>query len=384
MAGSLRQYFPMIKSREEILEEITNKTHLKKMFSKWTETQQGEFLDFCTGVRGVKLLYDSFFKEIMNPENVPERLNEFLSLLLGQKVRIESVLPNDSSRIADESSLLIMDILVRLEDGSLCNVEVQKIGYRFPGERSACYSADLLLRQYKRIRGNDTHKNAYKDMKNVYTIILFERSPSEFKQFPEAYVHQFSQKSDTGLEINLLQKYIFIPLDIFLRNIHNKGIRNKLDGWLAFFCDDSPERIIELLEKYPEFKPLYEHVYEMCRNVEKVMEMYSKELLEMDRNTVQYMIDEMQEEINQKEEELSQKNVQLKQKKEELNQKNVQLNQKEEELSQKNVQLNQKKEELSQKDAQLKQINAQLEQERREHQEAMERMQRQIQELQKK
>lgn len=356
MTGNLRQYFPMIKSREEILEEIASKSHLKKMFSQWTETQQGEFLDFCTGVRGVKLLYDSFFKEIMNPENVPERLNEFLSLLLGQKVRIESVLPNDSSRIADESSLLIMDILVRLEDGSLCNVEVQKIGYRFPGERSACYSADLLLRQYKRIRGNDRHKNAYKDMKNVYTIILFERSPSEFKQFPEAYLHQFSQKLDTGLEINLLQKYIFIPLDIFLRNIHNKGIRNKLDGWLAFFCDDSPERIIELLEKYPEFKPLYEHVYEMCRNVEKVMEMYSKELLEMDRNTVQYMIDEMQEEINQKEEELSQKNAQL----------------------------NQKKEELSQKDAQLKQINAQLEQERREHQEAMERMQRQIQELQKK
>lgn len=279
---------------------------------------------------------------VKNPENVPERLNEFLSLLLGQKVRIESVLPNDSSRIADESSLLIMDILVRLEDGSLCNVEVQKIGYRFPGERSACYSADLLLRQYKRIRGSDKHKNAYKNMKNVYTVILFEKSPVEFKQFPEAYLHQFSQKSDTGLEINLLQKYLFIPLDIFLRNIHNKGIRNKLDGWLVFFSDDSPERIIELLEKYPEFKPLYEHVYEMCRNVEKVMEMYSKELLEMDRNTVQYMIDEMQEEINQKDEE------------------------------------------LSQKDAQLKQINAQLEQERRQYQETLEKMQRQLQELQEK
>ena len=268
---------------------------------------------------------------------------------MGQKVRIESVLPNDSSRIADESSLLIMDILVRLEDGSLCNVEVQKIGYRFPGEKSACYSADLLLRQYKRIRGSDKHKNAYKDMKNVYTVILFEKSPVEFKQFPEAYLHQFSQKSDTGLEINLLQKYLFIPLDIFLRNIHNKGIRNKLDGWLVFFSDDSPERIIELLEKYPEFKPLYEHVYEMCRNVEKVMEMYSKELLEMDRNTVQYMIDEMQEEINQKDEELNQKDVQL-----------------------------------SQKDAQLNQINAQLEQERRQYQETLEKMQRQLQELQEK
>ncbi len=31
--------------------------------------------------------------------------------------------------------------------------EMQKVGYLFPGQRSACYSADLLLRQYKRIRG---------------------------------------------------------------------------------------------------------------------------------------------------------------------------------------------------------------------------------------
>lgn len=44
------------------------------------------------------------------------------------------VLPGDSTRLADEQSLLMMDILVRFEDGSYCNVEVQKIGYAFPGE----------------------------------------------------------------------------------------------------------------------------------------------------------------------------------------------------------------------------------------------------------
>ena len=46
-----------------------------------------------------------------------------------------------------------MDIVVELEDHSIANVEVQKIGYKFSGQRSACYSADLLLRQYKRVRG---------------------------------------------------------------------------------------------------------------------------------------------------------------------------------------------------------------------------------------
>ena len=43
---------------------------------------------------------------------------------------------------------------------------------------------------------------------------------------------------------------------------------------------------------------MYREIYELCLNVEKVMEMFSKELQELDRNTVQYKIDEMQEEID--------------------------------------------------------------------------------------
>ena len=46
------------------------------------------------------------------------------------------------------------------------------------------------------------------------------------------------------------------------------------------------------------FREMYGNVYEICRNMEKVMGMFSEELNEMDRNTVQYMIDEMQETIN--------------------------------------------------------------------------------------
>ena len=54
-----------------------------------------------------------------------------------------------------------------------------------------------------------------------------------------------------------------------------------------------------LLEGYPEFQKLYGEIYELCRNVEKVIGMFSKELQELDRNTVQYMMDEMQGEIDE-------------------------------------------------------------------------------------
>ena len=297
MTNILRAYFPMLRTRGELLEEIHSKKELDEIFSGWKKERQEEFLDFCTGAKGVKMLYDFCVKAILDPEVYPKRIEELISLLLGKKVKLLKVLPNDNTRISDEASLLIMDFLVQLRDGSIVNVEIQKIGYAFPGQRSACYSADLLLRQYRQVRSRMTKKAfSYRKISNVYTIILFENSTREFHQFPNHYIHKFRQESDTGLEINLLQEFVFVALDIYRENNQNKGIKERIDGWLTFFSSDRPKDIIALIEKYPDFKEMYEQVYEICRNIEQVMGMFSKELYELDRNTVRYMIDELQEE----------------------------------------------------------------------------------------
>ena len=171
----------------------------------------------------------------MNPEADPARLESFLSLLLGRNVTILKVLPTDNSRLTPEKSLLIMDILLEFEDGMIANLEVQKIGYDFPGQRAACYSADLLLRQYKRVRDRRKDSFTYRDVCPVYVIVLFEKSQAIFHAFPDTYIHRMKPESDTGLEIELLQNYIFIPLDIFKRKTQNGIISNKLEAWLTFF-----------------------------------------------------------------------------------------------------------------------------------------------------
>ena len=346
--SKLKQYFPMIREREDIKQEIYENPKLLEKYREWDEEQQEEFLDYCTGVKGVKILYDAFFKEIMNPENTPERLNELLSLLLGQSVTIKRVLPGDSTRLADEQSLLIMDILVELADTSLANVEVQKIGYSFPGQRSACYSSDLLLRQYKRVKGEKKKAFSYKDIKSVYTIVFFETSIKEFHEYPQNYIHKFKQQSDTGLELELLQKYVFIPLDIF-RGIYHNNLRNKTEAWLTFLSTDEPEIIIELISQYPEFKEMYEEIYVMCQNVEKVMEMFSKELIQLDRNTVQYMIDEMQDTIDVQKEELEAKQETIDTQKGELEQQKATISTQKNELEEQKTTINTQKEELEAK-----------------------------------
>ena len=110
----LRQYFPMLPTRAELLVRIQKSPELRAIFNSWRPERQEEFLDFCTGERGLKILYDCFFKETFNPEYVPERLEDLLEQILRQKVKILQVLPNDSVRIADETSLLITDIVVEI------------------------------------------------------------------------------------------------------------------------------------------------------------------------------------------------------------------------------------------------------------------------------
>ena len=85
---------------------------------------------------------------------------------------------------------------------------------------------------------------------------------------------------------------------VFSHDIYNRGIESELDAWLTFLGCDEPKYIIELITKYPSFKSMYSDLYDLCQNIERVMEMWSKELQILDRNTVKYMIDELQEQLD--------------------------------------------------------------------------------------
>ncbi len=349
----LSSVFASIQTKEQILEQISSNALLASQYNSWKSYEQESFINMCTGNRGVKMLYDSYFKEIFNPEYDSERLSYLLTVLLERTVTVKMVLPNDSTRIGDETSLIITDIVVELEDHTIANIEVQKIGYKFAGERASCYSADLLLRQYKRLKDQTKEHFSYKDIAPVYTIVFFENSPAIFKDYPDEYIHRFSTRSNTGISLNMLQNYIFIPVDIFLKKLHNEGIKNELDAWLTFLGCDEPEYIIRLIEEYPYFKPLYADLYEMCQNIERVMSMYSKELQVLDRNTVKYMIDELQEELDDMIEKLDDAHEQLNSTTQQLNDANQQLNDA-------NQQLNDANQQLAEKDALIAKLQEEL------------------------
>lgn len=96
--------------------------------------------------------------------------------------------------------------------------------------------------------------------------------------------------NDSGAELNLLTNYIYISLDTFHSVVQN--INSNLDAWLTFLSTDDPAKIIQLIEAYPEFQEYYHDIAMFRKNPRELINMFSEALLQMDKNTANYMIEE--------------------------------------------------------------------------------------------
>ena len=297
-------------TREQAIRQLKASPLLYHRYQGLTGEWQQRFLDFCQGKKSLPLTYDPFFKRMFHPDLHPDRLSRLVSSILGVNVRVLHILPSEDC-ILDGTSLLIMDLVGELEDGSLINIEIQKHGYAFPAERVSCYSADLLMRQYARAKGIKGRAFSYRDIKKVYVIVFLEKSMEEpFHTIQQAYLHHGRTVFDTGLEMELMQEYYFIALDVFQKFPYPKD-KNEQTAWLSLLVTESLEDAKKLIQEYPWLQEIYEEIAMLRQKPEEVLGMFSEALRILDQNTVKYMIDEYQKELAEKTALLAEQSTQL-------------------------------------------------------------------------
>ena len=294
------------------LEEAMKQNNLYADYILLDETWKKRFNDYMTGKKTMPLTYDPFFKCMFHPDRHPDWLSHLLSAILGESVVVEQILPSENTAISVDS-LLIMDIIVRLSDGSLANVEIQKLPYMFTAERISCYSSDLLLREYTRLKKKTGFK--YSDMKKVYTIVLYEKTGTNFKdpQLHGAYIHHGKTRFDTGLKMDLLQEYFLIALDVFCQNVYTNDKNsdtletvncdmNDLGGWLSILTAETMADVEHVIRRYSWSKSIFHEMSTYVNKPEEVIHMFSEALKIADKNTVKYMIEELQDQVAQEKE----------------------------------------------------------------------------------
>ena len=292
---------PDFPSKESVEEILRQQSSVWEAYSEFPDTLKQELINFCTGKNGLKITYDPIFKKIFSPYLRPDRLGDFLSAILGRTVRIIRVSPREGTRLSEQASFVVMDILIQLDDGSYANVEMQKIGYNFPLARADCYASDIIMRQYAQIRTEQGSSFSFQNLHKVYCIILMEKSPKEFHTAKGKYIHRRISSFDTNIYSSSsgLHEDIFICLDSFHSIVHNITKDSSiLDAWLTFLSTTDVETIASLIEAFPRFAPIYQEIADFTKNPEELINMLSEELYIMTKNLERMMITDLQDEVN--------------------------------------------------------------------------------------
>lgn len=289
-------------------QEIIAKLKQENLYERYNQMKRmgkNLFMDFCTGRSLKALTYDKIFKKIFDSEEHRGRLEHFLTAMLGFRVTVVKVFPVESTRILEAGSVLIMDILVKSEEGNIINVEMQKSPYKFTGERESCYLSDLIMRQYNSVRAQSREENkdfSYRMMRPVYSIIFLENSYYDFRCFPDCWRHNGNISFDTGLKVNFLENITYVLLDNFREIEQNIDTEEK--KWVYLLSADTPERIANAAAMSAEFFDIIYDIAIFATDIRRVMDMFSEALYMMDRNTEKLMLDETLDRIKEAEKEL--------------------------------------------------------------------------------
>ena len=135
-----------------------------------------------------------------------------------------------------------------------------------------------------------------------HLFILMEKSPREFHEFSDQYIHERQISYSSGLQLPSLSHITYISLDTF--NSMGQNIVTELDAWLTFFSCTDGEHIVRLVQEYPKFLEYYKDIAVFRTKPKELIYMFSEALEILDRNTANYMIDELAQEVKSVKEEL--------------------------------------------------------------------------------
>ena len=154
-----------------------------------------------------------------------------------------------------------------------------------------------------------------------------EESTDDFREYPEFH-HHFEQKSNTGLDLELIQYYDYICLDVFRKN--KPYTTEQLILWLDFLSITDTDEMEVFLTDHPEFVEIYARACEMLADREELLIMLAEiaageDVVASLNKTNESRIRKMKKQLKEQKTQLKEQDIQLKEQGVQLKEQDIQL-----------------------------------------------------------
>ena len=145
--------------------------------------------------------------------------------------------------------------------------------------------------------------------------------------------------------MGLLQEYFLIALDVFRKFPYPKNISEQT-AWLSLLVTEDLKEAEKLIREYPWLEEIYREIAMLRQRPEEVLGMFSEALRILDQNTIKYMIEMQQKNLEEKEAQLKERDIWLKEKELQLSERDIAIKEKDIQLSEKDAEIAELKKQL--------------------------------------
>ncbi len=186
-----------------------------------------------------------------------------------------------------EEKLGILDLKAILDDGAICDIEIQLADNKDTAERFLYYWSRIFSSQLEKGK-------PYKELNKVIGIIILDYEFDKTKEIGKVSTSWKIIEETTGMALDLTDKFELFIIEIpKARRMMKSNQNDKLTQWMLFLDNPNNKEVLEIMNKNEEIKEAMEELEEISKDKElRLIAELKEKAIRDERNMMEHAIED--------------------------------------------------------------------------------------------
>ena len=186
-----------------------------------------------------------------------------------------------------EEKLGILDLKAILDDGAICDIEIQLADNKDTAERFLYYWSRIFSSQLEKGK-------PYKELNKVIGIIILDYEFDKTKEIEKISTKWKIIEETAGISLDLTDKFELFIIEIpKARRMMESNQKDKLTQWMLFLDNPNNKEVLEIMNKNEEIKEAIDELEEISKDKElRLIAELKEKAIRDERNMMEHAIED--------------------------------------------------------------------------------------------